>query len=42
MHQKKHADRKDEHERADEESEIKVKIPYKPVETPSHAAWTPK
>jgi hypothetical protein len=37
VNQKKHADSENQHKRADEEPEIKVKIPYDWVKTPPHA-----
>jgi hypothetical protein len=35
--QKKHADGKDEHEWADEQPDVQVKISDEPVKTPSHS-----
>jgi len=37
VYQKKHADRKEEHEWADEKPNVKVKIPNEPIKSPSHS-----
>jgi hypothetical protein len=38
MHQKKHADGKDEHEWAAEQPKVQMKISNEPVKSPSHSA----